>query len=296
MRKDGLALCEGFERRTAFERDGLFLVGLGFDGTASFRRGAKEGPSALRRAFVGIETYSPYLDSDLLDQDRLFDLGDIVFPEGETEESYLKALDSFSSLIKSYHLGKDRIKMVTLGGEHSVSYGPLKKYLADFPDLCILHLDAHADIRDGYLGFHYSHASIIRRILDLLGPGQRLLQYGIRSGTKEEYALMAKYKTRVETKEELFTLLEALAHPIYMTLDLDFFDPSCVPGVGTPEAGGETFSFFVELVKILRRKNFVGADIVELAPNLDPSGISSVFAAGILRETILALIRGRAVG
>ncbi len=283
--------CEGFQKREAFERDALFLLGLGFDGTASFRKGASQGPECIREVFHSVETYSPYLDKDLSDRGRLFDLGDFVFEKNQSEQSYLNVLRDFSSLTESFNFQRDNIKLVTLGGEHSVSYAPLKKYLEDFSSLVILHLDAHADLRDGFQGFHYSHASIIRRILDHFGDGHTLFQYGIRSGTKDEFNFMKNRRTLIASREELKDKLqnEVGDRPIYVTLDLDFFDPGLVPGTGTPEAGGEDFTCFQEIVKILNEKYFVGVDIVELAPNLDFSGRSSVFAAKVLRELVLAM-------
>ena len=271
--------------------NGFFLVGFGFDGTACFRKGAKLGPDAIREVSYGIEGYSPYLDKDLEDFDNIFDLGNIVF-QGETiEESYLKANETFFEMVSGYDLKRDQIRIITLGGEHSISYAPIKKYLEDYDDLVLLHLDAHADLRDGYEGYHYSHASIIRRSLDHFKSGHELIQYGIRSGTKEEYDYMKKNNTIMTSRIQLLEKLEAVPvdRPIYMTLDLDFFDPSFLPGTGTPEAGGEDFHFFIKLMKILDKKNFVGADIVELAPEIDSTGNSSVFATKVLRETILAL-------
>ena len=283
--------CEGFQRRESFESNALFLLGFGFDGTASFRKGASQGPRSLREVFHSLETYSPYLDKDLCDRERLFDLGDLSFGNNQTEQDYLDALRDFSSLTEGFNFQRDNIKLITLGGEHSISYAPLKKYLEDFSDLAIIHLDAHADLRDGYCGFHYSHASIIRRVLDHFGNGHNIFQYGIRSGTRDEFNFMKQRGTLVSSRGELKDKIqrEMGDRPIYVTLDLDFFDPGFVPGTGTPEAGGEDFSCFLEIIKLLNKKTFVGADIVELAPNLDSSGQSSVFAAKVLRECVLAM-------
>ncbi len=266
------------------KRDNLYLLGFEFDGTACFRKGAKDGPNAIRDVSDGIESYSPYLNKDLTDI-TFFDLGNLPTNEGESWEM---ANQHFSELFASYHLCQDNIKILTLGGEHSIPYIIIKKYLNDFTDLQLLHLDAHADLRDGYENHYYSHASIIRRVLDHFGRDHSLLQFGIRSGTKEEFRWMQEKQTLVTS---ITTLLERIdpKRPIYLTLDVDFFDPAFMPGTGTPEAGGENFATFITLIKYLRQMNLVGADIVELAPNLDPTGNSSVFAATLVRELLLAM-------
>ena len=182
-------------------------------------------------------------------------------------------------------------KFLILGGEHSISYAPIKTHLEKFPNLLLLHLDAHADLRESYQEFKYSHACIIRRIFDHFGPHHRLVQYGIRSGTREEYRWMEEKKTLKKSLEDLLAFLKQVPdqRPIYLTLDLDYFDPCYLPGTGTPEPGGETFHSFVSLIKVLKAKRFVGADVVELSPDLDSSGNSSIFAAKVVRELILAL-------
>ncbi|RLA62636.1 MAG: agmatinase [Epsilonproteobacteria bacterium] len=273
--------------------DSIHFVGFQFDGTACYRKGAKFGPDSIREASSNIETYSPYLDRDTADLKNIYDLGNLdlgLFLD--VEKSWAHACDHFDSFFKERDLKKDNIKMITLGGEHSISFAPIKKYLETYPDLVLLHLDAHADLRDGYEGFHYSHASIIRRVLDHFGEDHKLIQYGIRSGTKEEFSWMEENKTRMGSHEELIENLLFFTddRPIYLTLDLDYFDPSFLPGTGTPEAGGEDFHSFIKLIKVLKNKNFVGADITELSPEIDPTGNSNVFAAKIAREILLALV------
>lgn len=265
------------------------LIGFGFDGTACFRKGTRLGPDALREVSDGIETYSPYLDLTTEDY-KFYDLGNLPVAD-QSEESWKVASDCFTANFKDVDLKKEDIKIMTLGGEHSISYAPIKKYLENFDDLVLVHLDAHADLRDGYLGFHHSHASIIRRSLDHFGAGHELIQYGIRSGTKEEYEYMNKEGTIAKSRAEFLERVSAIPseRPIYLTLDLDYFDPSFFPGTGTPEPGGEDFHSFISFVKILLNKNIVGCDIVELSPEIDSSGNSSVFAAKVVRELILLL-------
>ncbi|RJX30423.1 MAG: agmatinase [Desulfurivibrio sp.] len=268
------------------------LIGVGFDGTACFRKGAGAGPDAIRRVAEDIETYSPYLDLDLTELPPFYDLGNLpVGASGDGQADWLVAGQAFAALTAGLDLQAESLKFLALGGEHSISWFFIEKYLRTFPDLVLLHLDAHADLRDGYQGFHYSHAAVIRRCLDQFGPGHRLAQFGIRSGTREEFAWMKEHKTLHGSLAEFCGFIEALPaeRPLYLTLDLDFFDPAFLPGTGTPEAGGEDFLSFIKIVKLLKTKKLVGADVVELAPAIDPTGNSDVFAAKVVRELILAL-------
>ncbi len=276
----------GAKRSLRFQKNCTHIVGFCFDGTTSFRPGARFGPNALREATFGQETYSPYLDRDLEDY-NILDIGNLpIYPS-----KWKLTNDYFHGITKDLKLKEDKIKVLTLGGEHSVSYGPMRLYLDQFEDLFIIHLDAHTDLRDGYLEEKFSHASIMRRIWDHMGEKNGLLQYGIRSGLKEEFTFMKENNTLATSLDECVERINALDNnrPIYLTLDLDFFDPAYMPGTGTPEAGGETFHSFIKIIKVLKTKNFVGADIVELAPMLDSTGNSSAFAAKVCRETLLAL-------
>ena len=274
------------------------ILGFEFDGTACFRKGTKAGPNALRFVSDGIESYSPYLDQDIAEI-SFVDLGNlstqpIAASDNEhvyIEQQWQRATDDFCTLFSDLNLKESNVKTIVLGGEHSISYGPIKTYLAQYPDLVVLHLDAHADLRDGYLNFHYSHASIIRRVVDHFGDEHQLIQYGIRSGTKEEYQWMHKNETIKLSRQDFLKSVTEIAddRPIYLTLDLDYFDPSYFPGTGTPEPGGEDFHSFVSLCKILMSKNFVGCDVVELSPEIDSTGNSDVFAAKVVRELLICL-------
>ena len=262
------------------------LIGFCFDGTTSFRPGARFGAGALRDASHGLETYSPYLDKDFEDF-NIITMGDLpIYPS-----KWHITNNFFVEMVKGIDLKKDNVKIVTIGGEHSISYGPIVKYLEEYPDLVLVHLDAHTDLRDGYLEEKYSHASIIRRVLDHFTPKNRLIQYGIRSGPKEEFQWMKDNKTLATSLKECCEWIESIddKRPIYLTLDFDFFDPAFFPGTGTPEAGGEDFHGFMRILKILNKKNFVGADVVELAPMLDPTNNSACFASKVTREIVLAM-------
>lgn len=274
------------EYEHAFYTNSTHILGFCFDGTTSFRPGARFGPDAIREASFGLEAYSPYLNKSLTDY-NIIDCGNLpIFPS-----KWIETNTYFHDQTKELKLKEDNVKILTLGGEHSISYGPMRLYLDQYSDLFIVHLDAHTDLRDGYLEEKYSHASIIRRIWDHMGKENGLLQYGIRSGQKEEFEFMEKNKTQAKSLEDCLARIEALSddRAIYLTLDLDFFDPAFFPGTGTPEAGGESFHSFIKIIKLLNRKNLVGADIVELAPMIDPTGNSSAFASKVVRETLLAM-------
>jgi len=268
------------------------IIGFGYDGTACFRKGTRNGPDGLRAVSQDIESYSPYLDVDVHEQNDFYDLGNLQLGTSDDEEQqWQHATDDFDRIFNTVDLAQHNIRVLTLGGEHSISYAPIRKYLAQYPDLVLLHLDAHADLRDGFLGYHYSHASIIRRSVDHFGPGHQLIQYGIRSGTREEYQWMKKNGTVRTSRKDFLESVAAIPadRPIYLTLDLDYFDPAFLPGTGTPEPGGEDFHSYVSLLKILRSKHLVGADVVELSPEIDPTGNSDVFAAKIVRELLIIL-------
>lgn len=276
----------GTEYAQAIYSNTTHLLGFCFDGTTSFRPGARFGPSAIREASYGLEDYSPYLDKDTQDY-NFVTMGDLpVYPS-----KWHLTNEFFMEMTKGLDFKKDAIKWLVLGGEHSISYGPIVRHLEHYPDMVVLHLDAHADLRDGYLDEKYSHASIIRRVLDHFTPKNTLIQYGIRSSPRSEFNWMKDNGTLMQSLKECCDKLEAIPddRPIYLTLDLDFFDPAFFPGTGTPEAGGEDFHGFMRILKILNRKNFVGADIVELAPMLDPTNNSACFASKVTREVMLAL-------
>ena len=290
-------LFDGAQASNTIMSNSIHLIGFEFDGTACFRKGTKDGPNALRDVSDGIESYSPYLDADLADI-NFFDLGNLacdIITTGDEhhdiERQWQNASNDFKTLFSDIDLVKNKVKVITLGGEHSISYAPITTYLAQYDNLTLVHLDAHADLRDGYLGFHHSHASIIRRVHDHFGPKHQLIQYGIRSGTKAEYQWMQQHNSLKSSRAEFLQSIADIddQQPIYLTLDLDYFDPSFFPGTGTPEPGGEDFHSFVSLCKILQHKNIVGCDVVELSPKIDPTGNSDVFAAKVVRELILCL-------
>lgn len=269
--------------KEAHEAD-IVLFGAPFDSTTSYRPGTRFGSSAIRRESYGIECYSPYQDKDLEDT-KVMDCGDLELCFGNTK----KALAQIEEQAKEI-LDNSAIPFM-LGGEHLVTLGAFRAVLEKYPDIHIIHFDAHADLREEYLGEQLSHASVIRRCWDLVGDG-RIYQFGIRSGDREEFYWAKEHVTMrkfdFEGLEEVLEKLEGT--PIYFTLDLDVLDPSVFPGTGTPEPGGVTFAALRKAAeKVCSRANVVACDVNELSPHYDPSGISTAAACKIVREMLLAL-------
>ena len=258
------------------------ILGCPYDGSASFRPGARFGPSAIRRASWGIETYSPYLNKDL-SQLSIHDMGDLELPPGEKKIS----LDLIRKAVRKILSGNKF--PILLGGDHLITLPVVEELVKNYPQLQIVHIDAHTDLREEYLGESASHSTVMRRLIDHIGEG-RLFQTGIRSGTEEEFKLARKMKSIVPFDSSfLSSMVKRIRNrPVYITLDLDVIDPSLLPGVGTPEPGGLTFHEFISLLKKLQTLHVIGFDIVELTPDYDPTQVSSVTASVILREMILA--------
>ena len=269
----------------SYEDSSIVLFGAPFDSTTSFRPGARFGPAAMRHESYGLETYSPYQDKDLTDI-KVFDSGDMELCFGSSE-SALKDIEARAETIL-----QDGKFPLLLGGEHLVTLGAVRAAARKYPAMHIIHFDAHADLRQDYLGAELSHACVLRRCHDILGDG-RIHQFCIRSGDREEFTFA---KTHTEMHKFDFSGLEALAAelcrtqvPVYLTIDLDCLDPSCFPGTGTPEAGGVTFMQLLNAILTVSKTNIIGADVNELAPMLDASGVSTAMACKVLRELLLAL-------
>jgi agmatinase len=255
----------------SFPESTAVILGCPFDGTASFRPGARFGPSAIRRASRGIETFSPYSERDLTSL-RVHDMGDLDVPLGDKKISFRLIQEGLRKILSA---GKFP---VLLGGDHLISLPVVEEMLRVHPHLHLVHIDAHTDLREDYLGETLSHSTVMRKLLGPLGEG-RLSQIGVRSGTEEEFRL---------ARSSVRSMVKRLKNvPVYISLDLDVIDPSLLPGVGTPEPGGLTFQEFIALLKELRSLHVVGFDVVELTPDYDPSQVSSVTASVILREMIL---------
>lgn len=259
----------------------IILFGAPFDGTTSFRPGTRFGPSAIRSDSVGIETFSPYQNRDLNDI-RVCDIGNLEFPFGNTGK-VLELIEKTTGEI----LNANKLP-VMLGGEHLITLASVCSVLKKYPDLHIIHFDAHADLRDEYLGEKLSHATVMRRIWEKVGDG-RVYQLGIRSGEKYEFKFAEDHTVMQKFNLDGFENMvhELKDKPVYFSLDLDILDPSIFPGTGTPEAGGVMFQELLSAVMKLSGLNIVACDINELSPIYDQSGVSTVVACKILREILL---------
>lgn len=261
----------------------IVLFGAPFDSTVSNKPGSRFAPNAIRLESYGIETYSPYLDLDLEDY-KIFDSGDIELPFGNAKKA-LKMIKDRSKKI----LNDEKIPFL-IGGEHLVTLGQFEAIFEKYPDVSIIHLDAHTDLREDYLGEKLSHATVIRRCADLTGDN-KIYQFGIRSGEKHEFEYSKNHqyinKFNLDTIDLICEKLKG--KNVYITIDLDVLDPSFFPGTGTPEAGGISFNELIEGIKCFKKLNIVGLDVVELAPDYDLSRISTAIACKIIRELLLVL-------
>jgi agmatinase len=259
----------------------VVLLGAPMDYTVSFKTGSRFGPQAIRGASYGLEDYSPYLDRHLSSV-PFFDQGDLVMALGNVEKSLSLIYQGVSRIVRDGKIP------VVLGGDHLISYPVIKAMAEVYPDLHVLHFDAHTDLRDTFYGEKFSHATVMRRVAEMLGK-RRVYQYGIRSGEREEFAY-ADEMTCMRRYEVFPAILRDLEHlkgkPLYITFDIDCIDPGFCPGTGTPEPGGITTGEALKTIHALRDLHVVAMDLVEVSPTLDPSGATEIAAAKLIREAI----------
>ena len=257
------------------------LIGLPYDGTCSYRPGARFAPQEIRLASWGLEEYSPDIEREM-SEINFYDAGEIDIPFGNREVILSLIKNNVSDALN------DGKKVFGIGGEHLVTLPEIEAYLNKYPDLCVIHFDAHTDLREDYLGERLSHAAVIRRVAEKLKTPHNLCQAGIRSGEKYEFDFMKEYNTFCANIEEFQAHIGEISDkPIFITVDLDVLDTSIMPGTGTPEAGGFTYNELINYLKIIKGKNVVGMDVVELSPHYDTSGVSTAVAAKVIREMLL---------
>jgi len=266
-------------------RSEVVLLGVPFDGTASYRAGARFGPEAIRSASYSLETFSPFIDRDLEGM-QYSDWGDLEVPAG----SAARVVELVRARVRDIY--KSGAKPFVLGGEHTITLGAVQAAFEKYPNLSVLQLDAHTDLREEYLGDRLSHATVMRRIMDFV-PAERIYRFGVRAGTREELIgsgldLPLGFEGGQRDIEKTIGHIP-LDVPLYVTIDLDVFDPSLMPGVGNPEPLGITYREFIQIVRILSQRNMVGCDVMELAPHFDQTGVSAVVAASVVRETLICL-------
>ena len=268
-----------------YEEADIVLFGAPFDSTTSYRPGTRFASQTIRNESFGLETYSPYQDRDLTDY-AVFDSGDLELPFGSSEAA-LEQIEERTRVIL-----EDGKLPFMIGGEHLVTLGSVRAVLEKYPDLQIIHFDAHTDLREDYLGVRLSHASVIRRCWELMGDG-RIHQFGIRSGDRPEFRWAEEGHVHLH-KFDFSGLKETVeglkGKPVYLTLDLDVLDPSVFPGTGTPEFGGVTFMELLDaLHMVIAGCRVVGCDVNELCPPLDGTGASTAAACKIVREMLVGL-------
>lgn len=266
-----------------YEDASIVLFGAPYDSTTSFRPGARFGCKAIRSESFGLETYSPYQNDELTEK-KVFDSGDLELVFGNAQTALGQIEERARTILNDGKLP------FMVGGEHLVTLGSFRAVQKKYPDVSIIHFDAHADLRADYLGEQMSHASVLRRCHELVGDG-RIFQFGIRSGDREEFVWGKNHvQTRMFDFEGLDQVVAQLGDkPVYFTLDLDVLDPSVFPGTGTPEAGGVSFMQLLNACLKLRGLNIVGLDVNELAPAYDISGVSTAVAGKIIRELLIML-------
>lgn len=276
--------CDGFIGSTTnYEQSTIVIAGAPMDLTVSYRPGTRRGPQSIRQASHGLEEYSVDLDRDLASY-NYYDAGDVLLPFGAVQEN-LRRISAVTAEI----LEGDKTPFV-LGGEHLITCAVVQEVAKRHPGLVVIHFDAHADLRDQYLGQRFSHATVMRRVVEMIG-GENLFQFGIRSGTRDEFAF-ARAHTNTFLDRVVEPLTESLPHlqgrPVYVTLDIDVIDPSFAPGTGTPEPGGCSSREMITAIHLLGDLNVVGFDLVEVSPVYDPSERTALLAAKLVREAIMS--------
>lgn len=266
-----------------YNESSIVVFGAPFDSTTSFRPGTRFASQVMRGESWGLESYSPYQDLDLYDF-NIFDGGEIELPFGNSEVALAK-IEEFSTKVV-----EDGKIPAMIGGEHLVTLGAFKGVFKKYPDVHVIHFDAHADLRDHYLGQKLSHATVMHRVWDLVGDN-KIFQFGIRSGEREEF-LWGKehvYTNKFNCDNLEYALEKIKDKPVYVTIDLDVLDPSVFPGTGTPEPGGVQFNELLNSILKLKGLNIVGFDINELSPQYDQTGASTAVACKVLREMLLVV-------
>ncbi len=263
-----------------YENAKWVLIGLPYDGTCSNKPGTRFAPQAVRNASWGLEEYSPIVDKDF-NEISFYDAGDLEFALGNRDQILLQIENNIDEALK------DGKRTFAIGGEHLVTLPQIKAFSKKYPDLIVVHFDAHCDLRNEYLGEKLSHACVMKRVVDIIGE-ENLFQIGIRSGEKMEFDWMRTNKTLLSDKniaKEIFTKISN--KPVFITLDVDVLDPSVMPGTGTQEAGGMSFAELIDWLLLLKSNNIVGMDLVELSPDYDMSGASTATVAKLAREMLI---------
>jgi agmatinase len=259
------------------------IIGLPMDFTTSFRPGTRLAPYRVREVSEGVEEYSIYQDRSL-DEIFFYDAGDVSIPFGNVGLS----LDRMEATARELLVMNKKI--FSIGGEHLVTLPLIKAYKDFFPNLVVIQMDAHADLREDYVGETLSHATVMGHALRIVGD-KNLFQLGVRSGTREEL----RYASRCSNLylDCFLSVMDEVKNkvgkrPVYISLDIDVLDPAFAPGTGTPEAGGVSSRELLQMLNGLSSLNVVGFDMVEISPPYDIGDNTSILGAKIMREALLA--------
>lgn len=275
--------------RPSYEEADAIIYGMPMDWTVSFRPGSRFGPNRIREASIGLEEYSPYMDRHL-EEIHYYDAGDIPLPFGNPERS----LDMIRDYVRKI-LAMDKFPL-GLGGEHLVTWPIVQAVYEKYPDMALIHIDAHADLRLEYEGEELSHSTPVRKICELIGP-ENVYSFGIRSGMREEFEYArtsGMYMAKYDVAEPLRKVLPSLqGRNVYVTIDIDVLDPAFAPGTGTAEAGGISSRELLEAIRLIAKSDVrvIGADLVEVAPAYDPTEKTPIAASKFVREMILGWVK-----
>ncbi|MBC7329879.1 agmatinase [bacterium] len=264
-----------WEKGKEINQDSTLICGIPYEKTESFRAGASLAPDAIRDFSHSLESFSIILEKDL-EEIQLLDMGNLEVTDLEPSDM----TNEVENFVESHNCKF----LLLLGGEHTITLGAIKGLIKRFPDLHFVSLDSHPDFRQSYEGRELCHATVMKRIADIIGL-ERMVFLGLRTATPQEWKELKKALLLSPSPAPLPSYLKG--KPIYLSIDIDVLDPSCAPGTGNPEPGGWSFKELLDFVLSLRGYNIVGMDIVEVSPPLDPSGITAVSSAKIAREAIL---------
>lgn len=270
------------------------ILGIPMDQTCCFRPGTRLGPREIRYHSDNLELFSIEQGREL-PEGSFYDAGDVELTTGNLEATMEEIATAVAQILDAGQ------RPISLGGEHGVTAGIIRAFGPRFPDLCVLHVDAHYDLREEWLGSTLSHATALRNVWNTCGftaedDPARLVQIGIRSGPVEEWRFAQAHVPQFmpDGVASLVDFLEVWAErwrgrPVYCTFDIDAVDPAYAPGTGTPEAGGLSSREALAVMRTLAKFDLVGFDLVEVSPPWDPSGITPALAAKMVRELLIAL-------
>ncbi|MBC7218664.1 MAG: agmatinase [Hadesarchaea archaeon] len=269
-----------------YEKSQVVFLGAPVDTTSSYRPGYRFAPAKIREASANLETYVMSAGVDVFEKINITDIGDIMVTPADLAITGARINNTVKKI-----LADGKIPAI-MGGEHTISYFAIKP----FDDVIVIHLDAHRDLRDDYLGDKLCHATVMRRVLDHL-PANRLIQLGVRSCSKDEAEFAKKAGILAYSVEEIIeepTVIVshvkeiAKKSKVYLSIDLDVLDPAFAPGVSTPEPGGLSTIDLLRILRELGKLDISGFDVVELVPPHD-DGTTSFVAARIIYELLAAL-------